>query len=93
MVQLFSIYENAHEIQRQWKHHFNMFPPVSVMITVMKQRFNKTGSAEDLPRTSRPATVLTEEKIQDMVDTNSRLSMRQGSIQVGINRSRYHATM
>ena len=28
-----------------------------------------------------------------MVDTNSRLSIRQGSIQAAISRSRYHAAM
>ena len=28
----------------------------------VNQRFNKTGSVEDLPSTGRPATVLTEER-------------------------------
>ena len=63
MVRLFSKYENAHEVQRQWKHHVNICPPVLEMITAVNQRFNKTGSVEDLPSTGRPATVLTEESI------------------------------
>ena len=63
MVRLFSKYENALEVQRQWKHHFNMSSPTLAMITAVNQRFNKTGSVEDLPRTGRLATVLTEEKI------------------------------
>ena len=63
MVRLFSKYENAHEVQRQWKHHFNTSPPALATITAVNQRFNKTGSVEDLPRTGRPATVLTEERI------------------------------
>ena len=83
MVRLFSKYENAHEIQRQWKYHFNTFSPGLATITAVNQRFNKTGSVEDLPCTGRPATALTEklEEIQDMVDTNPRLSIRQDSIE------------
>ena len=96
MVRLFSKYENAHEVQRQWKHLFNTSPPDLATITAVNQRFNKTGSVEDLPRTGQPATVLTEEKleeIQDMVDNNPRLSIPQGSIQSSISRSRCHAAM
>ena len=63
MVRFFSKYENAHEVQRQWKHYFNMSPPVLATMTAVNQRFNKTESVKDLPRTGRPATVLTEEKI------------------------------
>ena len=59
-------------------------------VTAVNQRFNRTGSVEVLPNTGRPVTVLTEERIQDMVDTNPRLSIRQGSIQVSIGTSRYH---
>ena len=55
--------KNAHMVQRQWKYPFDMSPPALPMITAVNQRFNKTGSVEDLPRTGRPATVLTEEKI------------------------------
>ena len=51
----------------------------------VNQRFNKTGSVEDLPRTDRPATTLTEETIKDMVDINPRLSIRQGSIQAEVD--------
>ena len=63
MVPLFSKYENAHNLQRQWKHHFNKSPPALPMITAVNQRFNETGSVKDLPHTDRPTTVLTEEKI------------------------------
>ena len=62
MVPLFSKCENVHEVQRQWKHHFNTSSPVSATITIVNQRFNKTTSVEDLPFTGRPASVLTEEK-------------------------------
>ena len=63
MMRLFSKYENAHQLQRQWKHHLYTSPPALATVTVVNQRFNKTGSVEDLPRTGRPATVLTEERI------------------------------
>ena len=63
MVPLFSKYENAHELQRQWKHHFNTSPTALPTMTAVSQRFNKTESVEDLPRTGRPATVLTEKRI------------------------------
>ena len=85
MVRLFSKYENAHEIQRPWKHHFNTSPPAVAMITSVNRRFNKIGSVEDLPSTGRSATVLTEERIVDMVNTNPRLSIRQGSFQAQVN--------
>ena len=60
MVRLFSKYENAHELQR---HHFNTSLPTSATITAVNQRFNTTGSVEDLTNTDRPGTVLTEERI------------------------------
>ena len=76
-------------LQRPWKHHFNTSSSSLPTMTAANQRFNKTGSVEDLPCTGRPATVLTQER----VDTNPRLSIRQGSIQAAINTSRYHAAM
>ena len=63
MVRHFPKYENAHEVQRQWKHRFNTSPPALATITAVNQRFNKTGSVEDLAPTGRPAAVLTEERI------------------------------
>ena len=78
-------YRHTHELQRQWKHHFNTSPPALATMTAVNQRFNKTGSVEDLARTGRPATVLTEEKIWDIVDPNPRLSTRQGSFQAEVD--------
>ena len=51
MVRLFSKYENVYEVQRQWKHHFNTSALALRTITAVNQRFNKTGSVEDLPLT------------------------------------------
>ena len=63
MVRLFSKYENAYEVQRQWKYNFNRSPPALPTTTAVNQRFNKTGNVEDLPRTTRSAAVLREERI------------------------------
>ena len=63
MVRLSSKYGYAHEVRRQWKHHFNTSPPALPTITAVSQRFNKTGSVEDLPCADRPATALTEKRI------------------------------
>ena len=63
MMRIFSKYENEHELQRQWKHHFNTSPPAFATIMAVNQRFNKTGSVEDLLCTARLSTVLTEERI------------------------------
>ena len=63
VVRLFSKYENAHEVQGQWKHHFSTSPSALATTTAVNQRFNKTGSVEDLPSTGRAAAVLTQERI------------------------------
>ena len=96
MARLFSKHENLHVVQRQCKHYLNTSPPALTMITSVNQRFNETESVVNLPRTGRPATVLIEEKleeIQHMVDSNRRLSIRQDSAQAGISKSRYHSAM
>ena len=95
MMRLFSKYQSAHEVQRQWKHYFNTPPPALATTTAVNQRCNKTGSLEGLPHTGRLATALTEklEEIQDMVDTNPQLSIRQGSIRADISTNQYHAAM
>ena len=76
--------KNAHMVQRQWNYPFNMSPPALPTITAVNQRFNKKGSVEDLSRTGRPATILTEERIYDMVNTNPQLPIRQGSFQAQV---------
>ena len=42
--------------------NFNTSSSALATIMAVNQRFNKTGSVEDLPRTSRPAIVLTEQR-------------------------------
>jgi len=96
MVRLFSKFENAHEVQRQWKHHFDTCPPALATIFTVNQRFEETGSIEDLQRSSQPVTTLTEDKlegIEEMVTRNPNLSVRQGSAQAGISKTSYHVAM
>ncbi|CAF2008707.1 unnamed protein product [Rotaria magnacalcarata] len=96
VVRLFSKFENAHEVQRKWKHHFDTPPPALSTISAVNQRFEETGSVEDLQRSGRPVTTLTADKleeIEEMVTTSPNLSVRQGSVQAGISKSSYHDAM
>ena len=67
-----------------------MSPPVLPMITAVNQRFNKTGSVEDLPRIGQPAKSFNRRKdlrysgYQSMVIDSARLYS---------STSRYHAVM
>jgi hypothetical protein len=65
-------------------------------ILTVNQRFEETGSVEDLQRSGRPVTTLTEDKlkeIEEMVTSHSNLSVRQGSAQAGISKTSYHVAM
>ena len=78
MVRLFSKFENAHEVQRRWEHHFDTAFPALSTISAVNQRFDETGSVEDLARSGRPASALTEDKleeIKEMVTTSPNLSI------------------
>ena len=73
------------ELQRQWKHHFNTSRPAFPTITALNQRFNKTGSVEDLPLTSfNKEEDLRHGGYQSMVIDSTRLVS---------STSRYHAAM
>jgi hypothetical protein len=38
MVRLFSKFENAHEVQRQWSYHFDKTPPHNTAILLAKSK-------------------------------------------------------
>ena len=62
----------------------------------MNQRFDETGSVEDLARSGRPASVLTEDKleeIKEMVTTSPNLPVREVSAQGGVSIGSYHTAM
>ncbi len=96
MVRLYSKFDNAHEVQRQWKHHFDTNVPDTHTIMSLNRKFDDTGAVEDLPRIGSPLRALSDEKleeIEEMVVSNPRLSVRQGADQTGISKSSYQRAM
>jgi hypothetical protein len=93
IVRLFSKFDNAHEVHRQWQCHFHTSPPDIHTILSTNRKFDETGTVEDLPRSDRPVTILSEEKLEEMVNNSPRLSIRQGAAQAGISKSSYQVAM
>ena len=96
MVRLYSKFENAHEVRRQWKDEFDTNAPTAATILSVNQKFDEKGTVEDLKEGGHPITTLTEEKleeIQAMVSKSPQLSIRQGAVEVGISKSSYHSAM
>ena len=96
MVRLFSKFENAHELRRQWKHHFDTNAPDVTTVLSLNKKFDETGAVEDLPRSGPPSSVLSDEKLEEiekLVIRSPRLSVRQGAAQVGLSKTTYHRAM
>jgi CTP-dependent riboflavin kinase len=95
MVRLFSKFENARDVQRQWKDCFDTTPPHLTTISLVNKKFDENGTVEDLPRSGRPI-VLTEEKLEEigeMVTTDPQVSIRLGAVQAGIGKTSYNVAM
>ncbi|CAF3853183.1 unnamed protein product [Rotaria sp. Silwood1] len=87
MVRLYSKFENAREVQRQWKHRFDTNVPTVDTILSVNRKFDENGVVEDLPRSGPPLSVLSEEKleeIEELVINNPRLSVREGAARAEI---------
>jgi hypothetical protein len=96
IVRLFSKFENAPEVERQWKYYFDTTPPNIGTHLSVNRKFDETGTIEDLPRSGRPSNIFSEEKleeIEEMVINSPRLTIRQGSAQAGISKSSYQVVM
>ncbi|CAF4233993.1 unnamed protein product [Rotaria sp. Silwood2] len=96
IVRLFSKFDNAHEVHRQWQYHFDTSPPDTHTVLSTNRKFDETGTVEDLPRSGRPVSILSEEKleeIEEMVNDNPRLSIREGAARAGISKSSYQIAM
>ena len=96
MVRLFSKFENATEVLRQWTHHFDATPPHLTTFSSKNRKFNENETVETLPHSGRPSTVLFEEKldeIEGVVTSNSHLSIRQDAARVDISKSSYQVAM
>jgi hypothetical protein len=96
MVRLFSKYDNAHEVQKQWDDHFDTVSPAVSTILSVNKKFDETGTVEDLSRSGRPASVLSEEKLEEIEERiiqNPQLSIRQGAAEAGVSKSFYQVAM
>lgn len=96
MVRLYSKFENAREVQRQWKHRFDTNVPTVDTILSVNRKFDENGVVEDLPRSGPPLSVLSEEKleeIEELVINNPRLSVREGAARAEISKSTYQRAM
>jgi hypothetical protein len=59
IVRLYSLYGNAEEVRRQWKHRFDTPPPERATILNANERFNETGTVDDRHHSGRPPTAVT----------------------------------
>ena len=64
IIILYSKFENYGEVQRQWKNYFNSEPPAKSTIRDLFDRFQQTGSVADLPRSGRPSTSSTPDRLE-----------------------------
>jgi hypothetical protein len=74
----------AYEVHRQCKYHFDTTPTDIYTILSVNQKFDETGTIEDLPRSGRPLNILSEEtleEIEEMVTNKPQLTIRQGAAQ------------
>ncbi len=96
IVQLLSKFENAHEVHRQWKYHFDTTSLDIYTILSVNRKFDETGTIEDLSRSRRPLNIFSEEKleeIEEMAVNSPRLTIRQGATQAGTSKSSYQVAM
>ncbi len=95
MVRLYCKFENAAEVQRQWRHHFDTDPPVRETILATYQKFLDTGSA-DAERSGRPVSVLTAENLQEVknrIRKRPQKSVRRGSAEAGMSYESYRTAL
>jgi hypothetical protein len=96
MVKLFIKYESVTEVRRKWVQHFDTLPPDRNTILSVNRKFEETGSVEDAPRSGRPVSVLTEEKLEEIKESRERSPQRsttRGSAEHGISRTSYLRAM
>lgn len=80
-------------MRRQWKNHFEFSPPDKRTIKQLFERFQDTGSDADLPRSVRPSTVTTQERLDeaaDLITENPLKCVSGGTAAMGLARSTYH---
>ena len=93
MVLLYAQFQNYEEVRRQWHFHFATSPPKFTTIKAVFERFQQTGSVEDLPRSGRPATSTTPERleqVQKLVAADPSTSVSRGAAALDLPRTSYH---
>jgi hypothetical protein len=96
IVILYVKFENCEEVRRQWKNYFDSNAPDPKTIKHLYERFQQTGSVADLPRSGRPSTSATPERLEEvqfLIEQNPRTSVSAGAAALDIPRSSYHALL
>ena len=64
-------YENAVEVQRQFRREFNKEPPTRVTITRIRDKFEADGTVQDVhkKRSGRPRTLTSPRKEERVLET------------------------
>ncbi len=96
IIFMYAKYENISEVIRQWNTKFSSEAPSRKTISNIVQRFQETGSVEDLERTGRPLTGTSLENLESVKQTvtqSPKKSIRRGSAETGISRSSYHRSL
>jgi len=75
-------------IQRQWKKEFNSDAPTRRTINLLFDKWERTGSVLDAPRSGRPVLVTSEdnhERVRQHYENHPQTSSRRGSSQLEIS--------
>ena len=92
IVLLFGKYENAEEVRRDWKNHFESEPPARSTIHYVVNKFKETGSVHDRPRSGRPLSIVNEEvsqEVTELLTEDPYTSIRLGALQLEMSKSNY----
>ena len=96
MIFLYGKFENYNMVSREWNKHSDTPPPKSETVANVVKHFKDSGNVDELQRSGRPATALTEDKLQmvkDTVETDSKISTRRGAIATGISQTSYRRAL
>ncbi|CAM1299642.1 Uncharacterised protein r2_g956 [Pycnogonum litorale] len=91
-------YENAVEVQRQFRTEFQREPPTRVTISRIKDKFEADGTVQNVhkQRSGRPrisSNSSQEERVLESFQRSPRKSVRQACREVGISKSSIHRIM
>lgn len=88
MVILYSKFENANEVLRQWKNYSDSPTPTRQKVLSVFNKFKESGSVQDIDRSGRPRTARSLdniENVKNLWDENPNTSTRRVSLELGIS--------